>query len=519
MNDSQQPAMIDDLLQNNRYDPVPNRVELVQTHASWVFLAGDYVYKIKKPVDFGFLDFSTLAKRRLFCQEELRLNRRLGGDYYLRVENVVRRDGGYFLGGDGTIVDYAVVMRRLPETFLMRRLLVENQLQKSQLDELVELLQSFYEQAQVFKDGRFGSREKVRFDVEENFSQTKSFVDDTIRARDYQRIIDFSRKFLHDRHKLFVRRVKEGAVREGHGDLHMEHVCLPPGAPLVYDCIEFNQRFRRLDVVNDLAFLAMDLEENNRFDLAAYFIDLCRQRLGSLFEPELLFFYKCYRAYVRGKVLSFLSADVALERTAKIQARNRAARYFRLATIYASPPPEGITLLAGVSGSGKSYLAQAMSALWGIKCLRSDVVRKELQGLAGQKAAAPFGQGIYSRGTTQKTYQMLAEQAAAVVSSGSPVIVDAASLKTADRQFIYEVAKSHKVPIRLLVCRAPWPVLEENLRKREAEGVDVSDADINIARRQRFEPPTQEELEMVSWLEIDTRHDLVEQLYQLVMAN
>ena len=515
MDNNQQPVMVDDLLQTNRYEPVPERVELVQTHASWVFLAGDYVYKIKKPVDFGFLDFSTMAKRRFYCREELRLNRRLGGDYYLRVENVVRRENGYFLGGKGTVVDYAVVMRRLPETFLMRNLLAEDLLQEHQLDELVELLHSFYGQAKVFKDGRYGSREKVRFDVEENFSQTKNFVNDTILARDYQRIIDFSRNFLHDRHKLFVRRVKDGAVREGHGDLHMEHVCLAPGAPLVYDCIEFNQRFRRLDVVNDLAFLAMDLEENNSFDYAAYFTDRCRQELGSLFEPELLLFYKCYRAYVRGKVLSFLSADSALAEEARNRARIQAARYFRLATIYACPPPEGITLLAGISGSGKSYLARAMSGLWETPCLRSDVVRKELHGLAGQKATAPFGKGIYSRGGTRQTYQMLAQQAATVVASGAPVIVDAASLKVADRELIYEVAKSFGVPIRLVVCRAPWPVLEENLRKRAVAGVDISDADIKIARQQRFESPTQDELEKISWLEVDTRRDLVEQLYQL----
>lgn len=519
MNDNQQSAMVNDLLQNNRYEPAPEKVKLIQTHASWVFLAGDFVYKVKKPVNFGFLDFSTLAKRNFYCQEELRLNRRLGGDYYLRVENVVRREGGYFFGGQGSVVDHAVVMRRLPEEFLMRRLLADDQLQEGQLEELVDLLHSFYKEAKVFKGGRFGTREKVRFDVEENFAQTQSFVNDTILARDYQRIIDFSRDFLRARHKLFVRRVKDGAVREGHGDLHMEHICLPPGAPLVYDCIEFNQRFRRLDVVNDLAFLAMDLEENNRFDYAAFFIESCARRLGDLFEPKLLFFYKCYRAYVRGKVLSFLSADTALEAEAREDARARSARYFRLATIYASKPPEGIILLAGVSGSGKSYLSKAMSSLWGLKWLRSDVVRKELHGLSGQKAAAPFGKGIYSRDKTQKTYQILAEQAAAAVASGGSVIVDASSLKVVDRGLIYEVAKSSGVSVNLLVCRAPWSVLVENLRKRAAEDVDISDADLKIARRQRFEPPTQEELEMISWLEIDTSQDLVEQLYHLVTAS
>ena len=516
MNNKQQSAMVNDLLQNNRYGTTPERVELVQTHASWVFLAGDYVYKIKKPVDFGFLDFSTLEKRHYYCQEELRLNQRLGGKYYIGIENVVRRDDGYYFGGDGQIVDYVVVMRRLPEAFLMRNLLAKGLLKESQIDELVDLLNTFYEQAEIFKDGSFGSSEKVSFDVEENFSQTETFVNDTILTRDYQRIVEFSRNFLQDQHQLFVHRVKEGAVREGHGDLHMEHVCFVPGAPLVYDCIEFNQRFRRLDVVNDLAFLAMDLEVNNRFDFAAYFTDRCRERLGSLFEPELLLFYKCYRAYVRGKVLSFLSADTALEAEARDQARIRAGRYFQLATIYASPPPEGIILLAGVSGSGKSYLARALSALWGIKWLRSDVVRKELHGLAGQKAAAPFGRGIYNQETTHQTYQLLAEQAGAAIVSGGSVIVDAASLKAENREFIYEVAKSLGVPVRLVVCRAPWPVLEENLRKRAADGVDVSDADIEIARCQRLESPTQDELEKTSWLEIDTRKDLVEQLYQLV---
>ena len=515
MNDAKLPAMIGDLLLADRYDPVPEKVELVQTHASWVFLAGDLVYKVKKPVDYGFLDFSTLKKRRFYCREELRLNRRLGGDYYLDVVEVVRREGRYYYGGRGEVVDYAVVMRRLPEEFLMRRLLAAGRLEAASLEGLVKLLCDFYRQAPVFTDGRFGTRRKVEFDVEENFTQTADFVNRTIRPADYRRICDFSREFLKQRHKLFVRRVKEGAIREGHGDLHMEHVCLVPGAPLVFDCIEFNQRFRRLDIVNDLAFLAMDLEENNRFDLAASFIARCRAALGSLFEPELLAFYKCYRAYVRGKVISFLTTDENLDEAARSQARERAARYFRLASIYAGPPPSGLILMAGVSGSGKSWLARALHDLWGLEWLRSDEVRKELFGLSGESAAAPFGEGIYSREATVRTYRALAEKAAAAVESGESVIVDATNLKVADRKLFTEVADRLQVPIHLLVCRAPRAVLEENLRRRSREG-DVSDADLKIARRQRFEPPAPDELQRFSWVEIDTGRDLVEQLYQLV---
>ncbi|HDS16554.1 MAG TPA: aminoglycoside phosphotransferase [Proteobacteria bacterium] len=518
MDNSQTSAMIRDLQRREIYRPVPDKVELVQTHASWVFLAGEYVYKVKKPVDFGFLDFSTLAKRRRYCHEELRLNRRLARDYYLRVETVTQREGLYSFGGEGRVVDYAVVMRRLPEQFLMRRLLAADELCPERLAELVQLLAGFYGQARIFTDGRFGGREKVRFDVEENFTQTEKFIDATITAQDFKKITEFSRDFLDRAGKLFVRRVREGAVREGHGDLHMEHVCLVPGAPLVYDCIEFNQRFRRLDVVNDLAFLAMDLEENNRFDLAADFIEQCRQRLGSLFEPELLLFYKCYRAYVRGKVLSFLSADPNLDRSAQERSCQRAARYFRLAAIYATPAPAGITLLAGVSGSGKSYLARALSGLWGIRCLRSDLVRKELHGVLGKSAAAPFGCGIYSPKATQLTYRKLVEEAAATVSRGASIIIDAANLKIEERFLFREVARSAGVPLRLLVCRAPWPLLERNLRHRAKTGIDVSDAGLEIARQQRFEPPLPEELDAMSWVEIDTRQDLLEQIYLVSRA-
>ncbi len=509
--------MIDDLQRVDRYDPSPERVELVQTHASWVFLAGDYVYKVKKPVDFGFLDFSSRAKRRFCCEEELRLNRRLGGDYYLRVVEVVKRDGAYSFGGDGLVVDYAVVMRRLPEQFLMRTLLAEGKLDAGQLEAVAALLHSFYEAAEVFKDGRFGSREKVGFDVEENFSQTETFINDTIPARDFDRISASSRDFLERKRKLFARRVKGGFIREGHGDLHMEHICLvPDGPPVIYDCIEFNQRFRRLDVVNDIAFLAMDLEVNNRFDYAALFLDYCRERFGALFAPELLFFYKCYRAYVRGKVWSFISSDPAMVGDQRKQAKERARRYFKLAAIYAAPKPIGITLLAGVSGSGKSYLARALENLWQVKVLRSDVVRKELLGLAGQNAAAPYGKGIYTRKMTVKTYTEMAKQAAAIIARGESVTIDASCLKAVDRQLFYDAAQAAGVPVRLLVCRAPRPVIEENLRKRAALAVDASDADISIARHQRFEAPTCDELEAVTWIEIDTRCDLVEQIYCLV---
>ncbi len=517
MNSTQQKAMIDDLLKIDRYEYQPETIELVQTHASWVFLAGDYVYKVKKPVDYGFLDFSTPAKRLFCCEEELRLNRRLGGDYYLRVENVVQREEGCFFGGDGRVVDYAVVMRRLPEAFLMKNLLARNELKDAQIEALVDLLQTFYEEAEVFNNGSFGSREKVSFDVEENFSQTEVFLNDTILTRDYERIVEFSRKFLADYSKLFARRVKSGAIREGHGDLHMEHVCLPSeGSPVVYDCIEFNQRFRRLDVVNDIAFLAMDLEFNNRFDYAALFMARCREKLGPLYAPELVFFYKCYRAYVRGKVWSFISSDPALDKDALKNARAMAGRYFQLAAIYAAPKPAGIIMLAGVSGSGKSYLARVLENLWDVKILRSDVVRKELLGFAGQNAAAPFGKGIYTREMTVKTYTEMAKQAATVISRGEAVVVDAANLKFADRKLFYEAAQAAGVPVRLVVCRAPWPVIEENLKQRAQAGGDASDADISIARRQRFESPDCDELKSVSWVDIDTRMDLVEQLYCLV---
>ena len=517
MNSNQQKMMVGDLLQVDRYEAQPEAVELVQTHASWVFLAGDYVYKVKKPVNFGFLDFSTLAKRLFCCEEELRLNRRLGGDYYLRVEKVVQREGGYFFGGDGRIVDYAVVMRRLPEAFLMRNLLAQDKLEDKQIASLVDLLSTFYEGAEIFNDGSFGSREKVSFDVEENFSQTEVFLNKTILTRDFEQIVKFSREFLADNSKLFARRVKDGFIREGHGDLHMEHVCLPPdGPPVVYDCIEFNQRFRRLDVVNDIAFLAMDLEVNNRFDYAAVFLAQCREKLGALFAPELLFFYKCYRAYVRGKVWSFISSDPALDKEALKQAQNRAGRYFQLAAVYAAPKPVGIILLAGVSGSGKSYLAKVLENLWGVKVLRSDVVRKELVGLAGQNAAAPFGKGIYTRAMTVKTYTEMAKQAAVVIARGEAVVIDASNLKYADRKLFYQAAQAAEVPARLVVCRAPRPVIEENLKRRAQAGGDASDADITITRRQRFESPDCDEVETVSWVDIDTRQDLVEQLYCLV---
>ncbi len=511
------PDMIRDLLRPERYAPRPEKVELIQTHASWVLIAGDYVYKIKKPVNFGFLDFSTLKKRLHFCREELRLNQRLGGDYYLRVESVVNRDGSFYFGGPGFVIDYAVVMRRLPEEFLMRRLLDEGRLTADYFPALAARLARFYRAAKTFTDGRFGTRSKVAFDVEENFSQTEPFIAETIDKDDFYKIRDYSRAFLKKRHKLFVRRVREGAIREGHGDLHMEHICLPPEEPVIFDCIEFNQRFRRLDVVNDIAFLAMDLEYNSRFDLAADFIAACRRELGDLYEEDLLLFYKCYRAYVRGKVLSFLGSDAALDNAARTAARKRAARYFRLASIYVGPVPRGLILLAGVSGSGKSWLARTLHNLWGIRWLRSDVIRKELCGVAGQSVPAPFGKGIYSRRMTRETYRELARRAVTGLREEGVVIVDATNLKRADREIFYEAVSelAPRPPITLLVCRAPRPVLEENLRRRQKEG-DVSDAGLEITRRQRFEAPFPEELERISWLEINTGRDLLEQLYELV---
>jgi len=330
------PAFIRFLLSPEAYPhPAPD-IKLVQTHISYVLLAGEFVYKIKKPVDFGFLNFTTLEKRRHFCEQELLLNRRLCPALYLGLATVCQTDKGFSLDGAGIPVEYAVKMARMPEEKMMGRVIAEGKLTRETLDRIVAILVPFYQKANGGEEiSKFGTAEAVSVNVLENFEQTLAFIGcPALGKEQYEAISTYARAFLA-KEELFAKRIAAGRIRDCHGDLYSANICLDDEIQ-IYDCIEFNQRFRYCDVASDVAFLAMDLDYHGLSELSDYFIDSFSRAANDDSLRSMLNFYKCYRAYVRGKIGLFTAHAPEVDAATKETCLNQAKKYFALAERYAA---------------------------------------------------------------------------------------------------------------------------------------------------------------------------------------
>jgi aminoglycoside phosphotransferase family enzyme len=299
---SELPVLVKALLEPGSYPGSPPEIELVQTQISYVFLAGDFVYKIKKPVDFGFLDYTTLEKRLYFCRREVELNRRLCADAYLGVVPITRVNGRYLVGGKGEAEEYAVEMRRLPREAMMDVLLAENRVTPEMVERVAGIIAEFHKKAATGEEiNQIGGINAVIHNTSENFEQTEQYAGTIIPRETFQRIKDYTEGFIRENTSLFHRRAAEGRIRDCHGDLHAAHICF--GQKIcIYDCIEFIDRLRYTDVTADVAFLAMDLDHYGRRDLADIFVNAYVKKSGDRELLKLLNFYKCYRAYVRFKV-------------------------------------------------------------------------------------------------------------------------------------------------------------------------------------------------------------------------
>lgn len=331
---SELPELIKALLDPQAYPTPPQKVEMVQTQMSYVFIAGDYVFKIKKPVDFGFLDYTTLEKRLTFCIKELELNRRLCPDAYLEVVPVTDDDGRIVMDGKGEVREYAVKMRRLPREAMMDTLLKENKVTPEMLARVAAILAEFHHRAATGGDiNQFGGTDTVFQNTDENFSQTEKYIGTTVSAETHRCLRSWNENFIKTNESLFKKRVAEGRIRDCHGDLHAPHICFGNGI-CIYDCIEFNDRFRYCDVASEVAFLAMDLDHYGRRDLSGSFVDAYVAKSGDEELRQLLNFYKCYRACVRAKVGCFQYADPYIPAAEKEQILENTRSYFKLAESY-----------------------------------------------------------------------------------------------------------------------------------------------------------------------------------------
>ena len=490
-------ALVAALSQPDCYPSRPDSIQVLQTHISVVFLAGDVVYKLKKPVQFSFLDYATFASREFFCHEEVRLNRRLAPSVYLGVVPLLRCGQTYRIGEigeetDGEVVDYLVKMRRLPEERTLGALVGKGEIEKADIYALATKLVDFHQAASRDQAAEYGAPDVIWNALADNFKETAPFVGQTLSATQYEEIRDFSQHFFSTHQALFQKRVRMGRVCEGHGDLRCEHVYFLDEGITVIDCIEFNPGLRTCDVVSEVAFLTMDLERHGRPDLAN---ELASAYSTQTEDPDffkLLPFYQCYRAYVRGKVSSLKSLEPEVTAEERARARANARRAFRLAHRYAhgTPQPALIVVCGGI-GTGKSSVARLLSECTGFTTFNSDVVRKRLAGLRHTtRSSTDYGAGIYTQDRTQRTYAALAQRAQEELQKGHGVILDATCRQPDHRQLFFALGQHFNVPTLFLECQARPTIVEQRLRERVQRDDSVSDANWEIAlQHQRDFPP------------------------------
>ncbi|MCX8072202.1 MAG: AAA family ATPase [Candidatus Binatia bacterium] len=486
----QLPGFIRAMLEPSFYPHRPPWVRLEQTHISYVLLAPPVVYKVKKPVRFRFLDFSTRDLRRRFCEQEVRLNRRLAPNVYRRVVAIVREATQFRLApvetAPAAVEDYAVEMEYLPDDLRLDRLLLSGRVQNEFIDELARLLAQFHRSAGSGPSVvRFGAPEELAATWQENFADTEIMRGELIHEHDDEQIRAFVERFLRDNDTVLRRRQAEERIRDGHGDLHADHV-YATHPPAIIDCIEFSDRLRCCDVASDVAFLAVDFDFFERRDLHDRFLLAYNAVMADHDLPRLLPFYKCYRAYVRGKVEGLKSRESDVPEAERARACSLAKRRFTLAYRYTWEPLRAIVALAGPSGTGKSTLASLLAERTGFHWIRSDVVRKELAGReATQKSAAPFGQGIYSADITARTYAELRHRALHLFDRGQGSILDATHLHREQRDILRAAAEKFQAPLLFVWCTCPEDEIQRRLEARATKADEPSDADWGIYLRQR----------------------------------
>ena len=492
---SPQKSLVEAMKEPGFYPNQPAEVTHKETHISHIFIAGELVYKVKKAVRFSFLDYSTLDKRQHFLHEEMRLNKRLASSVYLAVVPIAVGPLGWHLGSDGEVMEYALVMRRLPDNRMLPFLIETGQATPEMMGELAQVLAAFHRRAEKFEEIDVTTYPQVVEDEwYENLADLRPFTGRLIEQESSRVLEDFGTDFISEHRELFARRAAQGWIRDVHGDLHCEHVCFAPEAVQIFDCIEFSPELRRCDIASEVAFLLMDLEFRCSGKLAYAFLEQYLKLLQDPELPALLPFYKCYRAIVRGKVHALRSRGSS----------SVAARYFRLAErLTWDPEKPFLVMVCGLTGSGKSTLARELSERLGMPVISSDHLRKAMAGVTGSRQAA-FGQDIYTPAMTEKTYVKIAGEAAKSLQAGTGAILDATFGQRSQRQKILQLAKDWQVPIVIVYCRASDETTKRRLGKRAAEGRDTSDGRWEIYTEQQHNFQPFEEVTVECFIELDT---------------
>ena len=482
---SEQARLFDALSRPEAFGADCARVERLETHISCVLLTGTHAYKIKKAVDFGFLDFTTLEARRRFCEEELRLNRRLAPALYLEVVPITGRVDAPVVGGYGEPLEYAVKMREFPQDALATRILARGELAPTDIDALAEKVAAFHAAIGVAgQESAFGAPGEVLRVARQNFAQLRPRLATAEEREELDALAAWTEREYAARYDAFLRRRKHGFIRECHGDLHLGNIARVDGVLTIFDCIEFNESMRWIDVMNEIAFTVMDLEDRGRPDLAYRFLNAYLERTGDYAGLAVLPFYLVYRALVRAKIARLRAAQIeAGEPKRALLAEYRG--YVTLARGYAEPRRPALVITHGLAGCGKTTLSQAiLEALRAVR-IRSDVERKRMHGLAAlERRPAGVEGGLYTAAATEETYARLAALAREILGAGLVAIVDATFLVRAQRDRFRNLACELGVAFAIVDFTAREATLRARIAVRAARGTDASDADLAVLEHQ-----------------------------------
>lgn len=501
------PKLIESLRDPACYPHAVDQVNVIETHISWLLLTGEYAYKVKKPVNFGFLDFTTLEQRRHCCEEEVRLNQRLAPDIYIGLIPIGGSDDAPELDADEGIIEYAVKMYQFDPELRLDRLLKRHLFETHWIDLLAEQIAAFHQRIPIVaQDSPWGEPETLWEVVADNY---RYIPPDHLDADDWtllQQLSTCTAERFRALEGLMRQRKREGHVRECHGDLHLANINLFHDQLRLFDCIEFNLEFRWIDTISDLAFLLMDLEANQQFRWANRCLNLYLELTGDYTALPLLNFYKAYRSMVRAKV-AMLGNQPDLP---------TCRHYLKLTEHYCRQRSPAVFLMHGVSGSGKSYLSERLAEAVGVIRIRSDVERKRLYrelSLQGKSLQ------LYGAEMNSRTFQHLLDTTAAMLNAGYSVVVDATFIHQRTRNAYVELAANLNLPVRIISCHCEQNLIEARLKRRQEEGKDPSDADVQVMHEQlSVMQPLSSEEQLIT-LPVDTRDDeAIEQLMAQLRA-
>jgi len=488
------------------YDHPVESITLLETHISTVLLAGDFAYKLKKPYNLGFLDFTTLDARRHYCEEELRLNRRLAPDLYLDVIAITGTVDAPRIGGSGEAIEFAVAMRRFPQESLLSNVLQRGELRAGQLDRLAQRIAAFHAALPAASSNQaYGEPDTLHAATRQNFTQIAPLISSAADRAQLDQLARLSEDIFARNLPLFVQRKQQGYIRECHGDLHLGNMALIDGEIVPFDCIEFNDNFRWNDVMSEIAFVVMDLASRGRPDFGFRFLNAYLEQTGDFSGLHVLRYYLMFRAVVRAKIAAFLASEAETPDKKRASAWQDFHHYLDLAQKFSHTPPFLLILMHGLSGSGKSTVARELAAQLPAIHVRSDVERKRLYGYTPlARTDAQPGAGIYTPEATQRTYARMAEIAREAQAAGYAVVLDATFLSAQQRAPFQALCSNTWI----VSCEAPDDVLRERVRARYQAGTDAAEADLAVLERQLATSEALTAEEMQHTIVIDTQQPI-----------